>query len=78
MSVLSSGTELERQNYGMHQSRRGCFNSMTASLGDMVIPSVMVGSPISQNSKRIKGDIDTATSVHRLTPPFSLNAPVIC
>ena len=40
MSVRSSGTEHESQNYGMHQSRRWCFNRITASLSDMEMPNV--------------------------------------
>jgi hypothetical protein len=43
LSVLSSGTEHEHQiqNDGMHQSHRWCFSSMTASLGDLVMATVL-------------------------------------
>jgi hypothetical protein len=45
MSVRSSGTEHKSQNYGMHQSRRWCFNRMAASLGDFVMTSVLAIKP---------------------------------
>jgi hypothetical protein len=35
--VISNGNEHERQNYGMHQSRRGCFNLLTASFLNSVM-----------------------------------------
>lgn len=39
-SVMLRGTRHESQNYGTHQSRHWCFNSMAASLGDWVMPNV--------------------------------------